>query len=707
MAGALFEATLMGAWTQYRPVVYRVYYENEEGKRVSHLVLSKTGFTALVGALAGEIDLAKVGIAVIAPISLITLNKDIINKIKDNKYNFKNLCRDLSNTMISHLSPDIDVKNIKNNKLVIIINNKELELEEKNIIILNKIIVNTQIDESQGIDSDSDSREIFLPIYCKRNIQLHYMIARTSQNGVETSAGKVNADLYLLIVPLVYTQKTNNNLIIFREKNVEKINLELLLRALILNGMYAAMNDFLDSTYRDLLQKRPEPVDLRVAYDSSIGLNSLLPPYTYSLEALDPLLPIMITNRMADLLGIASEATIEIRSFLYSSDPVPYLGIRGKRDEIAIEYIKATQNDNINYSYRKLIEKTKLGLNVNFEDGKEVWKALRGALARVAGIRGLIDELVSRLPQTLKAGPDGPTISDIEDAALYSILGLYMFKLGLYHWGAVLADRLIQREILEKTAKDPLRLVSVSMRTSDGKVIIEYNINNTLTTMLEPHVTVAGIVFGREIFRYALTLSNILNAFKPSRTKNEERRCYTLEFLKLLVNDIHDKISLLKEGRAQRSRHFGPDADYFRAALSSFYTEIVEPGARVLVLSELDKLAKDDPAKILDHLLPRGFELQLRQCPVEDRTLDSPAGKLLCFYPTSQIPAKPKHVRNFIAHAGFTRLSRHWCLALGEPSDECTDEPQGSECGKGCRPHAVCVEKTLEPEVMLMIARPQ
>ncbi len=672
MSQLFFGVASLGNWRSYRPVFYRVYYD-QKGKRRSLLVLSRLGFLAVAASLSHKRNIEYGSIAIITPLSLSTI-------MSESRDHFIELLRNWPDTFCESVVDEISqasapvtiykrssqekavtsvkVRHYGEQRKLEIIYDDETKTEEvsgKEDIIILRELHNHRKASSCKISDQS------IPALCEYECALSYTVS--SHGSKEPEDRELRLRLNIIPVPVTMTSRLRDGtIVLFRERSTEDVDMESALRASVLKGVEESFSNFLNG---DNYDNTASGVDLTVFYDTTHGTNTLLSPLTYVIEILDPLIALKLTRRILEYRGF----TYGLRSYLYNSDPVQ-LGKVGDGG-----YIEFTLRTNINYYYRELMSGSAMSTtSVPTISGSDARKQLQGILERIARVRGVIDELVSALPEKL----DG--MAEAERRAMSYILTMYIAKLGMIHW-AMIAARYLHTE----GRKLPVVLEFDVRQKSQDEVNVSFKRSNELARMLQPHVVVTSIILGREVVAY---INALYEALSPCNVHAgaEGRLCFRIDTLQDVLKDLNSKLSNKNKESSDKSSCASLPA----LLASSLYTEMVEPSARILVLNELERLEKETK-KTLDYLLPRGFKLEIdcNQYSNEDKE-DILGNKALCFHPPSQVPAKETHIRNFIAHGGFTRLSRDWCLALDEE----------------CKAYAVCVEKPLEETVMNKIAHP-
>ncbi len=315
----------------------------------------------------------------------------------------------------------------------------------------------------------------------------------------------------------------------------------------------------------------------------------------------------------------------------------------------------------------------------------------------MAGVRSIIDELVSYI---------SPQINN-KNLVIKYIQSMYLAKLGLAHWAIAVFDKTIfghdsgfgSQQGSENAIQSP---VIYEVKVNDN-IEVSYILNNKVNE-LPPHVSHASILLGKSFAKYMLELYHALEG-KPLEKNGESKICFKIDTLEIMLKDLDSKLSLPlseknkeEDCKGDKARNKAKERVVPLVA-SAIYTEIVEPGARILVLNELEKLSNEKLEKILDHLLPRGFELKIEKCPPSSEAWEKVFGtEVICVYPMSLLPSNNRHIRNFIAHGGLTRLSKNWCLAIKITMKD-------GETGK-CVPYAVCIVNPLDERIMRAIANP-
>lgn len=322
-----------------------------------------------------------------------------------------------------------------------------------------------------------------------------------------------------------------------------------------------------------------------------------------------------------------------------------------------------------------------VGDNVSLENSSLLRKRMQGMISHMAKIRGIINEFISSLDiKNLHKCVDN--YNKIECGIVSYILAIYIAMLGMFHWFIPLLSLLKSNDNIEKFI---FPLIEFSINTD--RAHITFRRASSYSTTVPPHIAVLSIILWNSISEYIDKLQEALLYVGMLENKNS-RTCFNLNILKLLLENLDVKISSLinsnkdsKDSKSKIYSHILP--------ISEFYTAMVEPSARILVRQELDKLS-NDIKNVIGYLLPRGFKIEFPGNCVYEDTGKVFEKKALCFYPSAQVVPNEKHVRNFVAHGGFTKLNRNWCLALDE----------------SCKGFAVCIEKPLDLGILLKIVFP-
>jgi len=707
-------AALLGNWTTYKPVFYRLYYE-QDGKRKSLLALSRLGFFAVTAALAYKHEADRAILSIIAPLTLVTVGKqsytEIEELLKNPQKNCQYIVRGLEET-VSLVKPNIIGKgsirdndeeckneNIGESKMVDIRyndGNKKIEIEA--FVSKDKCIKKVEIETSPNNEviivkklqcnlQDSAKNDKSLPNTCRYRCKLNYEVLY-NEKSIDKS---IDIDTHIVIVPITMTQGLKDGtLIIFREKK-EKIDTESLIRASVLKGQAMSLVNTLEE-YSE--QHDTEEISITLFYDTTHGVNALLSPFSYTMNIINQLIVLMLIEKLLRAYILNKNFALNIRAYLYNSDPVILSG----RDEL--KYIRITSKSNISYYYRILIKESTLSTSLENIDGSDAYRRLEGILKSVTGVRSIIDELVSYLP--LK---NNEKEEDIENYTNFYIQLMYLAKLGLGHWAIathVLSPRREIRDIIETP------IVEYRTLPKERMIEVEYE-QNIRSSSLPPHASITSILLGERLTAYMTTLYEALEDEQLDRNKV----CFRINTLENMLKDLASKLSYLSSRTSKNEQNVDRKIIVPLIA-SAIYTEIAEPSARILILNELNKLNSENLEKILDHLLPRGFELSISEkCPPQNEAWvkifknnkNSENNKAMCVYPMSPLPPPEltnsnQHVRNFIAHGGLTRLSRDWCLALQIIKED--DEGKVSKC----TPYAICIEKPLDRRIMRAITQP-
>ena len=710
MAGLIAGAALLGNWINYRPVLYRLFYEKEgDGGRGSLLVLSRLGFLAVTAALSYKYNANRAILSIIAPLTLITVGKDSAEKIKESLRIFPNefcshIIAGLMDTASTATSCEPD--NYLGKIIYFGINNcndvhkirlksideqrgcgeeKELDVRgSKELIVIKKMqcrplptsihSLTRDRDNAERIWQDVEEKE--LPTMCHYSCTLSYDVSLLGKGVDEKS---INIDTYIVVVPATMATriKQGSKILVFREKR--DLDMESVLRASILIGLAESLVKEISRQ----IDGEDKDTDIILFYDTTHGINALLPPYSYVTSIIDQLVVLELAKKLlkTERSGSGKNLSYTVRSYMYNSDPVQL----GRLNEL--NYVKSTSQSNVSYYYRTLMGATKLVINPGTK-GERVHREMIGALKRLSEARGIIDDLVSSLLHRVSKKDD--VLTETEQKAIYYIYSMYIAKLGMAHW-AIKAFR----ELVNNTPRPP-PLMRIEYKPNDY-IAINYELNKDQYSTLPPHVTVTSLILGPVFAEYLLTLyetleSSIEQGAGKQTIRHKEKVCIRISTLKKLLESLDAK--LVAEEKYNNTA----------LALSALYTEIVEPGARILVLNELKKLLEENPEKILDHFLPRGFKLTIEKCPPETEAWEEVLGtKTLCMYPASSLPPSPEHIRNFIAHAGLTRLNKNWCLAIKIAKE--SKDKQELDISK-CIPYAICIEKTLSKELLDKIAHP-
>ncbi|MEB3860605.1 MAG: hypothetical protein GSR84_00105 [Desulfurococcales archaeon] len=685
----LFGVATIGNWKFYNPVFYRIYYEDSGGatsrraQRKSLLVLSRLGFLAVAAALSYKHNINEGSLAIIAPLTLATIGvneiNDVVRRLEDWPDSFS---EHIVDGILEAASLDTIIKINEDGTLLVNKNenNKEkIHINRNDVIIVNKM----KCDDNQCRAPNNDQGYKGFPIICSYNCTLCYtVISNKSNNNDQQNTSLENRELHIVLniipVPITMTTKIRDSIIIFREQNVE-IDMESMLKALILHGVYKTIITLFDEgKYED------NSLDLTIFYDTTHGINKLLPPLSYVIEILDPMIVLKVAGMSLKLIeklqktaSINNPVKYVVRSYLYNSDPVTL----GKMD--ITEYIKITLDNNISYNYRILTRESAIlvGYGVS-QENNNLRRSMQGMIRHMARIRGIIDEFIS-YRDTINPQQCVNNSDNIECRIMMYILAMYIAKLGMFHWFTQFLSLSESNNHIEESIF-PL----IEFRINTERANITFKRVGGHLARIPPHIAVLSNILWDLISKYIGRLYNAL-IYARKIENNGSKSCFDINILKLLLDSLDVKISsLINSNMAGGDTGGKVYSDIL--TISEFYTAMVEPSARVLVRQELDRLSSD-VRKVIDYLLPRGFKVEFdtNNCIHED-TGEVFGEKALCFYPATRVEPNEKHVRNFIAHGGFTKLNRDWCLALKEQ----------------CKAFAVCVERPLDLGVLLRIAFP-
>ena len=626
----LFLLTSLGAFTRYNPVFYRVYFEDENNSRKSVIVASKLAFLAPTVALSHKKDINKASIALITPITLVEILLNNNNKLEElldlsNKKFCKELINKISKSIKSNISePLIEKILIKNDELVIV---DELTCEDRGL---------------ENISKEPSA----LPAICRVPCTLKYKVKRKNEKNSQDK--KQELDLYIISVPLTLTKKvriTNeNSLLMFRESNPD-LNMESIMRASILSGVATALNKTLDKINRPSL-------DLTVIYDTSLGLNALLPPLTYVAEILDPLIILKSINRLFEVYEKnKKEFNYSISSYYYNSAPVT---IRGEEESLEI-----TAEENISYYYRKLINKAKIKFNTPSSNPQDV--DIESILNKIAKIRGIIEEITSAIPENIN-------VNSIENNNLGYLINNIFFmnlvKLGLIHWA------LVQTEEQKRSSQLPA-IIKIKYDTKIDnikKIIINYTISDDLDTYkntLEPHIIINTMLLGDELVKYINNINKIVawTTDLPEEVRNKAKDCLSIykdsksseNSYSIYCFDLERIKNTLKELINKRINYNDLDLEKIRLLL---LWDIVEPTAKILIINELNRISID---KLKQYT--RQFSNQIKYNSNKYIVLmPKPIGK------RRGSGAANYRLRNFIAHAGLVALEENICYIIKDNS---------------------------------------
>jgi len=711
----LLGSSVLGNWRGYSPVVYRVYYR-ENNKREPKHVATRFGFLALlaVHALSANGSCGsgtKASWTLFVPLTLSTL----AGLPKDANLDLKRLCEEIARDLVEGTKNDVEalqevIKGLN------ISENKDKKEKGGIVEILSVSLKRNPDKESRAgnnpsKESEAEKTNITVPFSCKYEFSL--IIKRCEKRAGDSEAKEtasvcmdvceIPLTINMVIIPNTGVTKTRGNpqkIVIFREDDVKEVNLEYVNRAIMAYYLY--------ENFRDVISKDTlEDTEVKIIYDTTHGLNTIIPSFSYAADSVTPLVILLLVNKILEELLPKDKTSrgfqVSFEAYRYNSDPVP--PVMGKSSssekERNKEYIKTTLTYNVSYYYHPLIERStiEIGKNENLKATK-VLKYMGDLLYSMSKVRAIIDEIVTAVRRTTKQqkqqkeGNDESSNDFIRTAAF-----LYLTKLGMIHWALHLK---LDKKVNEKMENVLPRIKVAKTNNSDNKTI-KFNYTSESNASSQPHLQVLGTLLHEELHDYIQGLyANVKELYRKTNDDYleaiESKTCFALKELKFMLDDLEVKLS---QAAAQPSQS-APQIDETKqenyklkllpdlAKLSSFFTEIVEPSARSIMLTEIKRMEEERIERILDHLIPRGLEITLKSKKSEgdekskERCLEE-GGEALCFYPSTKVPPKGEHIRHFLAHGGFTRISKDWCVVIDT---------------KECKVRAVCTEKALDEEVL-------
>ena len=676
----------LGNWKNYKLVLYRLYYEDCEGHRKSMLIPSRLGFLAVAAGLAYTLNADRIILSLITPLTLATVadsSKSLsgTKRLLDDQEEFcRRVIEGISKTAKSPkgvdrveggFTPTLIIKGLKCNE-------------------------HARRKECQGNECKG------LPQIHRYNCILTYEVLSeggSTSGGKEAEAGgsgrsehDVELTLYLVVVPLNITVRfPDGSLVLLREENPERLNMESVLRASILEGLvHSLVRDIEDEVEKET--SNLANLSIVLFYDTTHGSNTIIPPLAHAVNSLDNVVALRIVSTLLKNLearGDITPPTVSFRTYFYNSDPVS-VSI-GKLNEREF-YEMTSKGGGISYYYRKLVDAALPLGSSHIREGKELRRKVGGLIERVTSLRGLIDELVASIPISMSE------LSDEEEKAVKLILIAYLARLGLFHWAiALIKDSNLTHEYM------PIVKFEESRESKAGLLKILYK--NYRKWKLDPYTLVAGLEICGSLMSYLLTLyeafSSVSNA-QGGDHHEDHKACLTLETLRVLFEGVERKA---ERGGGDGGSGAGTTEQYppHLLALSALYEGIVEPGARIVLLNEITKLMKN-PERVLSYFVPRFLELRMRYDVSEVQLLEEIGGKdVICLYPVTKLQPAPYAVRNFIAHGGLTRLSKDWCIAVTKEDDKEGSETGGAEAKY--LTHAICIDRPLPYDVLLRIVK--
>jgi hypothetical protein len=667
----------LGAWTSYKPVVYRVYYPEglagcETGvkgksRRLSLMAASRLGVAALATAhyyawyynsSSGEGQpatgpngkYAPISMAFIAPLTLLTIISPDAESLKGHLEKLKegrgaSVIRSLICEGVNSLFNKVKITEEEVNMLKELLQKNSNNSENKIRVIVVKDL-NCDQEKPDIIIQEAGGLPQVYRIRSKLNIKV--------LEGEVESESTVGVNVYLIIVPLTYTTRYNGKeesgvLVRFIEKRPEKWPGAV--EGTILRGLRAVIDDWIknsighpgDPEGDSSGSSHPDQeasTSYLIVYDTTHGLNTLVSALS---EA----------ARLATLYSVLRLQVrgLQPRMLSYNSAPLPSI------KPADMQMLEVTWRDNVPYYY------TEVRLERVLYEG-----------------RALIDEVVGSLATNASRG---------KGASKDKLLALYLLKLGIIPWSLYYfraSEKAPQssepRSIVgfEPDLKDGVELVvNYKLEEGDARFSLEVEKLETLYSALRE---LAEVIEERVVFKvcggshqdFQHTLEEALGG---------DAVCVDLRRLK----------SLLVGGGGKSDSNSGSTDREISGLLAS----LIEPGMRVIVGNEMEEWI-DHTLRVLRYQVPEDFRLE--SCgditswgsTIEMTGCGDDVGKIILFRPPLPAQLGEKAARNFLAHAGLSRITWRmgWIL---------TSRGKGEDC----RALGVCVASKLPETVEEML----